>query len=406
MNNNNPTVRLLLGATLVLGGGFHPSQAGQAFEACLERLGQTMQQRGIAADVAQQQLAQAEYRGRVVAADRSQPEFVTTFTDYFEARVTEDRVERGRERLQQHRALLQRVQRDYGIPPHYLVAFWGLETNYGAYFGRVPVIDSLATLACDERRREFFTDQLEAALAIVERDAIAPERMRGSWAGAMGHLQFMPSVFRRYAVDYDGDGRRDLWNSLPDAMASAANYLRSIGWETGWRWGREVRLPADFPYGRAGRDRWRSLSTWRSLGVEDAFGRPLPRGDKQAAILAPAGHEGPAFVVYPNFRIIMEWNRSQSYALAVGRLADRIAGAAPLQQPPPKGLRLRREQVANLQRQLNERGFEAGPVDGIPGSQTRAAIRRFQREQGMIADGYPSQAVFDRLSLQVSRTGS
>jgi len=369
-----------------------------AFRACVDGLADRAKQAGISPAVVDDSLAAVELQGRVIELDRGQPEFVATFNDYFSRRVTEQRVERGRELLREHRRLLERVYRDYGVPPRYLVAFWGMETNYGSYFGRMPVLDSLVTLACDERRSEFFSRQLVAALRIIDEGAINPRRMRGSWAGAMGHVQFMPSVFLRYAVDYDDDGRRDLWGSLPDAMASAANYLSSIGWETGWRWGREVQLPDGFPYETAGHDQHRSLSDWRDLGVRDAYGRRLPAGDTHASLLVPSGHEGPAFLVYPNFDVIMEWNRSQFYALAVGRMADRLAGASTLVQSLPDGPRLRRAEVAELQERLSERGYHSGPADGIPGPVTRKAIQRFQQEHGMVADGYPSPAVMAELA--------
>ncbi len=380
----------------------HADDAGADFSACVSALGKKAASHGISPEVVDRSLARIERQERVIELDRGQPEFVATFADYFENRVTEQRVERGRRLLDEHRDLLERVYREYGVPPRYLVAFWGMETNYGAFFGRMPVLDSLATLACDERRSAFFTEQLVAALQIIDEGAISPRRMEGSWAGAMGHVQFMPSVFLQYAVDYDGDGRRDLWGSLPDAMASAANYLSSIGWESGWRWGREVQLPDGFPYELAGHDRERPLSEWRELGVSDAWGRTLPGGDTKAALLVPSGHEGPAFLVYPNFHVIMQWNRSQYYALAVGRMADRLAGASTLVRQPPSGPRLRREQVAALQERLNEKGYDSGPVDGMPGPMTRRAIRRYQQERGMVADGYPSPTVLTELAPEIT----
>lgn len=399
MRNLHSTLAILV--ALVTGTGNALAMDEAAFETCLVELGARAKSRGISPPVVDRSLARVERQERVIELDRSQPEFVATFADYFERSVTEQRVERGRRLLEEHRDLLERIYRDYGVPPRYLVAFWGMETNYGTFFGRMPVLDSLATLACDERRSVFFTEQLVAALRIIDEGAISPRRMEGSWAGAMGHVQFMPSVFLQYAVDYDGDGRRDLWGSLPDALASAANYLSSIGWETGWRWGREVQLPDGFPYELAGYSQQRSLSEWREHGVRDAWGRTLPGGDTEAALLVPSGHEGPAFLVYPNFNVIMKWNRSQYYALAVGRMADRLAGASTLVRQPPEGPRLRREQVIALQERLNEQGYDSGPVDGMPGPMTRSAIRRFQQERGMVADGYPSPTVLSELTPQV-----
>lgn len=373
------------------------------FAACVADLRQEAERRGVSPAVVEDSLADVRYAARVIELDRAQPEFVTTFADYLEASVTEARVERGRRLLEEHRGLLERIYREYGVPPRYLVAFWGLETNYGAYFGRMPVLDSLATLACDQRRSAFFRGQLLAALQLIDTGSMDAAQMQGSWAGAMGHVQFMPSAVVEYAVDYDGDGRRDLWGSLADAMASAANLLRAHGWETGWRWGREVQLPEGFPYELAGGDRRRPLTVWKALGVRDAYGRPLSGAGIEAALLVPAGHHGPAFLVYDNFDVIMQWNRSQYYALAVGRLADRLAGAAALRNPPPADApRLARDQVIALQERLEARGFDPGPADGIPGPRTRAAISRFQQAHGMIADGFPSRALLAKLELQVA----
>jgi len=374
-----------------------------AFSACVSGLRDEAARQDISTAVIDESLAKVERVERVVELDRSQPEFTTTFRQYLGRRVTDARVEKGRELLKRHDDLLQKVYRDYGVPPRYLVAFWGMETNFGSYFGGVSTMDALATLACDERRSGYFTEQLMAALRIVDEGAIQADRMEGSWAGALGHVQFMPSVFAEYAVDYDNDGRRDLWNSVPDAMASAANFLRGIGWEPGWRWGREVTLPAEFPYDLSGYDNRRSMREWKEVGVRTAYDRPLSAADVEASLIVPSGHEGPKFLVYDNFEVIMRWNQSEFYALSVGHLADRLAGASGLMNPPPDNApRMTRDDVIALQEKLNERGFEAGPADGIPGPRTRAAIRRFQKEQGMIADGFASQEVLDRLSLQVA----
>jgi membrane-bound lytic murein transglycosylase B len=374
-----------------------------AFSACVSGLRDEAARQDISTAVIDESLAKVERVERVVELDRSQPEFTTTFRQYLGRRVTDARVEKGRELLKRHDDLLQKVYRDYGVPPRYLVAFWGMETNFGSYFGGVSTMDALATLACDERRSGYFTEQLMAALRIVDEGAIQADRMEGSWAGALGHVQFMPSVFAEYAVDYYNDGRRDLWNSIPDAMASAANFLRGIGWEPGWRWGREVTLPAEFPYDLSGYDNRRSMREWKEVGVRTAYDRPLSAADVEASLIVPSGHEGPKFLVYDNFEVIMRWNQSEFYALSVGHLADRLAGASGLMNPPPDNApRMTRDDVIALQEKLNERGFEAGPADGIPGPRTRAAIRRFQKEQGMIADGFASQEVLDRLSLQVA----
>jgi membrane-bound lytic murein transglycosylase B len=263
----------------------------------------------------------------------------------------------------------------------------------------MSIPDSLTTLACDERRSSYFTTELINALKIIDAGDILVEDMRGSWAGAMGHVQFMPSAYLRYATDYDGDGRRDLFNSTEDALASAGKFLESLGWQSGLRWGREVVLPQGFDYtlGRGGQKR--PLSEWRSLGVTDAFGRPLLEAPVEAALRVPAGHRGPAFLTYRNFQVIMGWNRSVFYALSVGHLADRIAGAGHLVQPPPEDdLRFSTEDLTAIQVRLKTLGYDPGEPDGRLGPATRAAVSRFQADQGLIADGHLDPTVVSRLN--------
>ncbi len=370
----------------------------EAFQQCVGGLQERARSEGISEPTVENVLGQVQYVARVIELDRRQPEFTQTFTDYFGRRVSEDRVARGRALLAEHSELLQRVQRDTGVPAQYLVALWGLETNFGSFFGNMSVPDSLATLACDPRRSEYFTGELIAALRIIDAGDISPERMQGSWAGAMGHVQFMPSVFLRYAVDGDGSGRRDLWGSIPDAMASAGNFVRGIGWQPGLRWGREVRLPEGFRYELAGRNQRHSLEAWRDYGVTMADGTSLPQADVEASLLVPSGHRGPAFLVYENFEVIMRWNRSEFFALTVGHLADRIAGGGTLQQAPPEDAQaLARDDVKRIQEQLNALGFDAGSADGIFGPATRAALSRFQQAHGMVADGHPHPDVIAAL---------
>jgi membrane-bound lytic murein transglycosylase B len=301
--------------------------------------------------------------------------------------------------LARYRSLLRQLLKEFGVPPQYLLAFWGLETNYGSYLGYMPVLDSLATLACDERRSEFFTGEFLEALRMVDAKTVAPADFLGSWAGAVGNMQFMPSTYRRYALDADGDGRADLWRSIPDALTSAAHYLNQLGWERELRWGREVILPKHFDYGQATLAVKRDLKEWRTLGITMANGEPLPDYSVQASILVPAGHTGPAFIVYDNFAVIMKWNRSYYYGIAVGRLADRINGAGELHQPPPDQPRLTLPEIEALQTALNGAGFAAGKPDGILGSVTREAVRAYQQAKGLIADGYPSADVFKALGV-------
>lgn len=378
---------------------FSAAASAGDFSACVQQLRQKAVDQGIAPAVVRKALSGVQFNQRVIDLDRRQPEFTETFGRYLRRRVTPDRVERGKEVLAANRPELNRIAGHYGVPAHYLVAFWGLETNFGAHVGHMPTVESLATLACDQRRSGYFTNQLMAALSLADRDSLQPDQLKGSWAGALGNFQFMPSVYLRYAVDRDGDGRRDLWNSLPDAAASAANYLQALGWHRDERWGREVRLPRGFPYHLTGLDHARPLADWRALGVRRADGRPLPTADMKAALLVPSGHQGPAFLVYHNFRVIMGWNRSQYYALAVGRLADRLAGRGPLRQAPPEGRRLSRREVETLQKRLNARGFDAGKPDGLLGPKTRGAIRAYQQANHRIADGHPDDALFRSLGI-------
>jgi len=364
------------------------------FAACTARLKREAQTAGISADVSNDVLDNVQWLERVIELDRQQPEFTTTFSDYYGKRVTPARVEKGREMLKEHAELLRSISNRYGVPAHYLVSFWGLETNFGGYLGKMSIPDSLATLACDERRSKFFTGELISAMRIIDAGDVSRESMVGSWAGAMGHVQFMPSAFLRYAVDGDGDGRRDLWGSIPDALASAGNFLATLGWQPGLRWGREVLVPAGFDYAQATRNIKQPLRIWSRAGVTDAFGNRLPDVDLLGSIIVPAGAQGPAFVVYDNFDVIMRWNRSEFYALSVGRLADRIAGAGGLTRPPPEdGLRLTRGAVMTLQAQLNQLGYDTGTPDGIFGSGTRRALREFQSARNLVADGYPSEPV-------------
>lgn len=363
------------------------TRAQPAFDACLDRLRSAAVAGGISPATADKVLPTVRQLPRVVAADRDQPEFVETFAQYLGRRVTANRVSTGRAMLERHRALLERTAAKYGVPPQIILALWGLETDYGRVIGDVPVFDSLATLACDGRRGDYFTTEFVNALRIVER-GIDAGTMIGSWAGAMGHTQFMPSNYLAYAVDGDGDGVVDLWRSVEDAFSSAANLLRAFGWQPGWRWGREVRLPPDFDYALAGRDRARPLAEWRALGVTTTSGEPVPALDAEAAVLVPAGHRGPAFLVYGNFTTLMRWNPSEFFALTVGHLSDRIAGGGGLAVSPPNDERLTRDQIAAVQRRLNELGFDSGAPDGIVGAATRRAVRDWQQRNGLIADGH------------------
>jgi membrane-bound lytic murein transglycosylase B len=374
--------------------------AQEDFGQCRERLAAAAVAGGISPATATSILETVEPLERVISADRNQAEFVQDFASYLGARVTATRVTLGRALYATHRTLLDTLAASYGVPGQYLVAFWGLESNFGRNLGDVSVFDSLATLACDQRRSEYFTDEFVNALTIVERGDAAPAEMLGSWAGAMGQTQFMPSAYLEHAVDGDGDGRANLWASPADALTSAAAYIESLGWEDGYRWGREVRLPAGFDYAQAGLDQPQALAAWRSAGIRGVDGNLVPDVAVDAALVVPAGSDGPAFLVYDNFRVIMRWNRSEFFALAIGHLADRIAGAGGLERPPPQGDRLTRDQLASIQRALTAAGFDAGAPDGVPGSATRAAIREFQESRGLVADGFADSELMAELGIE------
>ena len=335
---------------------------------------------------------------RAIELDRRQPEFTQTFWTYLRRRVKDYRIIRGRALLAKHRDLLNKICAEYGIPPRYLIAFWGLETNFGDYLGNFRVIDALATLAFDRRRADFFRAELLSALQIIDEGHITPNAMTGSWAGAMGHMQFIPSTFTIHAVDFTGDGRRDIWGSLPDAFSSAANFLSNMGWRPGQIWGSEVRLPDDFDLMLATMRRKKTLEEWSVLGVRWTAGEALPQTNMEGSIVLPQGHKGPAFLIYDNFRTIMRWNRSINYAISVGHLADRIAGLPPIANGrDAEHEPLSREEAMEMQQLLNQLGFDAGPEDGLPGPRTASAIRIFQKEHSLPPDGYPSPTLLKRL---------
>lgn len=383
--------------------GVEPEESVQQdFSAWLAGLKAEARSKGISQQTLEAAFRDIEPIPRILELDRRQPEFTLTFGTYLSKAVTDERVETGRELLKRHADLLARVEARYGVQARFLVAFWGLETNFGAYFGSFPVIGALATLAHDTRRSEFFRSELMHALSILEAGDIPPARMEGSWAGAMGHLQFMPSTFVRYAVDRDGDGRRDIWGSLPDVFASAANYLSSIGWRGDETWGREVRLPEGFDYRLVSvasvPENQKPIAEWQRLGVRQADGSDLPGADMSGGIVLPSGVEGPAFLVYTNYRKILNWNRSIFYAIAVGHLADRIIGLPPLATPPPMvGDPLSRDEVEEIQALLRRVGFDAGEPDGRIGPMTRNAIRQFQMSRDLPADAYADRRLLNRL---------
>ncbi|MCV2883504.1 lytic murein transglycosylase [Aestuariibacter sp. AA17] len=370
------------------------------FSQCVERLTATAQSQGIDNAATLRVLKNARFLENVIGYDRRQPEFVQTFPNYLNKRVTQWRIDKGRTLLKKHKILLDSLSEKYGIPPHYIMAFWGLETNFGTIKGKMPIIDSLVTLACDQRRSEFFTKELMLALQLFERENLTTEKMVGSWAGAMGHTQFMPSAYMAYALDGDNDNRVDLWESEADAFTSAANFLHHLGWQRGYRWGREIQLPAGFDYSLAGRHTKLSLTQWAAKGVTKADGAELGKGELSASVLVPSGHEGPAFLIYDNFKVIMRWNNSESYALAVGYLADRIVGSPKLTASLPDHPNFTVDEMKSLQAALKKLNFDVGEIDGIYGPATRSALQAFQSSQGLVADGYPAPSVNQKVLSQ------
>lgn len=341
---------------------------------------------------------------RVIELDRRQPEFRQTFWQYLDQRVTPQRIARGQELLMRHRDLLNDVERRYGVQPRFLVAFWGLESNFGDSTGDFPLFASLATLAYDNRRSVFFREQLLAALELVQHGDLSATAT-SSWAGAIGQPQFIPTTYRDYAVDFSGDGRRDLRNSLPDVFASAANYLAKARWQGNRSWGREVRLPSGFNYSLSGLNTKKTLAEWNRLGVRQTDGTELPPADMRGSIILPGGADGgPALLVYDNFHAIMSWNRSILYAVAVGHLADRLAGQGPFVATRRHGeTALSRQDVMEIQHILSRLGYDTGGVDGLVGEKTRESIRSFQQQASLRADGHPSQELLERLRVSAQR---
>lgn len=371
-----------------------------AFAACVVSLQRAAREQGLPESIVDGALGSVTFQSRVVELDRAQPEFTRTFASYLDRRVSDWKVAQGRLMLLRYAPLLQRLSERYGVPGRYLIAFWGMETNFGSYLGTMPTLDVLATLACDERRSELFTRELFHALRLIASGALEPESAQGSWAGAFGHMQFMPSSIAAHAVDGDGDGRIDLAGSVDDAFASAARYLADLGWQRGQRWGRRVRLADDFPYRLSGAGTALPVSEWQRHGVRRLDGGELPAAEMEASLRVPMGHRGPAFLVYDNFDAIMSWNRSESYALAVGHLADRLVGAPGIDAWPPGAKEsLRLSTVESLQRRLAEAGLDPGPIDGLLGPATRAALQQFQLRHGLIADGYPGPETLAELGV-------
>lgn len=367
----------------------------QAFAQWVASFRQTAAAAGISEATLKSALDGVHWLPQVIEADRAQPEFNRAVWDYLDRAVSVSRVSRGQERLGQLRPQIEPLVAPYGVPLEILVAIWGVESSFGSYMGDIPTIDALATLGFEGRRGAWAREQLLAALKIVQSGDIGRDQMVGSWAGAMGQTQFIPTVFLAHAVDADGDGRRDIWGSLPDVMASTAAFIAHAGWRTGEAWAVEVRLPAGFDLASA--ETRRSSAQWAQQGVLGLRDAPLP-AMRDANLLLPAGIRGPAFLVGHNFRTLLRYNNATSYALAVGLLAQRLAGGPGVQADWPREQQvLGRSQVLELQQALNARGFDTGTPDGLVGPATQRGVRRYQASQGLPTDGFPTLELLQRL---------
>jgi lytic murein transglycosylase len=333
---------------------------------------------------------------KVLSHDREQPSLSQSFLDFVDRVVSSDRLTRGRALLKEHSALFAAIERDFGVPGPVIVAFWGLETDYGAFSGGFSSLRSLATLAFDCRRPDYFRAELLDALRIVDRGDIAPSKMTGAWAGELGQVQFTPSNYLKHAVDYDGDGRRDLVGSVPDALASTANYLKSLGWRAGESWLEEVRVVDGMPWWEAARGNFKPRAFWASLGMSRADGSALPADRIPSALMLPMGRLGPAFLSYENFGIFWEWNQSSNYSLAAAYFATRLAGEPRMNRGDAPAI-LSALDMRELQERLNAKGYDAGTPDGRLGEITRAGVKQAQLAFGLPADGYPTRDLLERL---------
>jgi len=387
------------------GASNHPLMTAQAIRAaaanfrnCLAGLWPLAERRGVSRAVFEANVAGLTPDLRIMDLLDAQPEFTKSFWDYLDLLVNEDRIQNGRAILAQHRATFDAVEKAYGVDRHFIAAIWGVESNYGTQIGERSVIRSTATLACVGRRQDYFREEFLSALEILARGDVKADHLKGSWAGAFGPTQFMPTSFKRYAVDFDGDGRRDVVDSVPDVIASTANNLKKDGWVAGQTWGYEVVVPEGFNFMLADRSRVMAVREWERLGIRRAGGKAFPRADDRAYLLVPAGAQGPGFLMLQNFRVIMKYNPAEAYALAIGHLADRLRGGEPFVQAWPRQERvLTRAERYELQQHLAARGYDVGEPDGRLGGKTRNALRQFQSSVGHVPDGFASAAILERL---------
>ena len=392
------TVKLALAAGLALAAPTIASaqQCGGGFEKWLAAFKQEAAGKGISRATLDAAAPLMQFDQEVVNRDRGQKVFAQTFLEFSKRMADGYRLTQGQQRIKQNAAMFQRIEQQYGVPAPVLVAFWGLETDFGGFMGKMQSLKALTTLAYDCRRPELFREQLLAALKIIERGDLTPESMIGPFAGELGQLQFLPKHYFEYGVDFDGDGRRDLIRSSPDALASAANYMMKLGWRRGEPWLQEVRVPQKLPWDQADLEIQHPRSQWVKWGVQSTSGQ-LPADELPASLVLPMGRFGPAFLAYPNFRIYLEWNQSLIYATTAAYLATRIAGAPRVSPGSGEVASLDMSQTRDLQQLLARRGYQVGKIDGILGAQTRAAVKDMQKKFGMPADSYPDEELLERL---------
>lgn len=393
----------LTGAALIL--PLPAAQAADAFAACLAQLRAPALKAGVSGAAFDTHTANLAPDMAVIDLLDAQPEFKTPIWDYMAGLVDDERVADGRAGMARWQTELDRAAKQYGVDPATIAAVWGVESNFGRTLGGRPLLTSLSTLSCFGRRQAYFRGEFFATLKIIQDEHIAPERLAGSWAGAFGQTQFMPSTYLRLAVDFDGDGRRDLVDSVPDALASTANFLKRAGWNPALAWGYEVKLPAGLDTAGAGRKNKRPMSSWVRQGVVRADGQALPAGETPAGLMLPAGRSGPAFLVTRNFDALYSYNAAESYALAIAHLSDRLRGGGPLVQAwPTDDPGLSRAQRRELQRLLIARGHDVGEPDGMIGARTRQALQAAQRELGLPPDGRAGQKALQALKASAAPT--
>lgn len=344
--------------------------------------------RGVPRRVFDQAMGDFRPLDSVLAASRKQPETTATVGDYVTGRVTAERIRKGRDNRSEWSQTLGKIEQQYGLQDEVVLAIWGMETNFGGYTGNINTPHALATLTYGGYRSSYFRGELLTSLQILAAGHVKPHDMTGSWAGAMGQTQFMPTSFMRYAVDFRGDGKKDIWNSVPDALASSANYLKEHGWQAGETWGYEVKLPRGFDYRQAWTDQKLSVGDWSGRGVARANGRAFPRASDTARLYLPMGGTGPVFLVLKNFDVIKRYNNSNSYALSVGHLADRILGGGDFAAAWPDDRVLDEAGRREVQKLLARKGYEIGSPDGVIGPKTRAAVIDWQAKAGLLPDGY------------------